>query len=124
MRSTTLCLALLFALIPLVGSAQQVDFARDVQPILLRSCSGCHGSGQQSGQLRLDTKESVFHGGASKGVVKPGDAENSPLYRRIAGMGSQPRMPMDGELPAEEIALLKRWIEQGAPWPDALSHAA
>jgi hypothetical protein len=123
MRSRTLYLALIFGLIPLVGSAQQVDFARDVQPILLRSCSGCHGSGQQSGRLRLDSKESVFHGGASKGVVKPGDAENSPLYRRIAGMGSQPRMPMDGELPAQEIALLKRWIDQGAPWPDARSNA-
>ena len=123
MRSITLHLALFLGLIPFAGSAQQVDFARDVQPILLRSCSGCHGSGQQSGQLRLDSKESVFHGGASKGVVKPGDPENSPLYQRIAGMGSQPRMPMDGELPAEEIALLKRWIEQGASWPDGLSSA-
>jgi mono/diheme cytochrome c family protein len=55
MRSTTLRLALFLGLIPLAASAQQVDFARDVQPIFERSCSRCHGATQQSGQLRLDS---------------------------------------------------------------------
>ncbi len=124
MRSTILTLALIFGLIPLAASAQQVDFARDVQPIFERSCSRCHGATQQSGQLRLDSKESVLHGGASHSVVKPSNVENSVLYQRVAGIGSEARMPLGSELPDAEIALLKRWIEQGAPWPDALSTAA
>ena len=65
-------------------------------------------------ELRLDSKESVFHGGVSGGSVKPGDPETSHLYRRVAGVGDQARMPMGGELPAGEIALIKAWIEQGA----------
>jgi hypothetical protein len=124
MRFLTLRFALIFGLIPFAGSAQQTDFARDVQPIFERSCSRCHGAAQQSGQLRLDSKESVLHGGASHGVVKPGDAENSTLYQRVAGIGPEARMPLGSELPDAEIALLKRWIEQGAPWPDELSTAA
>lgn len=123
MRSTGLRFALLLGLISPAASAQQVDFARDVQPIFERSCSRCHGSTQQSGQLRLDSKESVFQGGASRNVVRPGDAANSVLYQRVAGIGPEARMPLGSELPDAEIALLKRWIEQGAPWPDAMSAA-
>lgn len=123
MRFLTHRLALLFSLIPLATSAQQVDFARDVEPIFERSCSRCHGAAQQSGQLRLDSKESALKGGASGSVVKPGDPENSVLYQRVAGLGAEARMPLGSELPDREIALLKRWIEQGAPWPDALSAA-
>jgi len=114
MRSTTFRLAILFGLIPLAGSAQQVDFARDVQPIFERSCSRCHGAAQQSGQLRLDSKESVLSGGASHSVVQPGDVEHSVLYQRVARIGAEARMPLGSELPDAEIALLKRWIAQGA----------
>jgi len=101
---------------PLSGA----DFVRDVKPIFDRSCAGCHGSAQQLGQLRLDAKESVFQGGMSGSPVVPGDLEKSELFRRVAGIGDQARMPMGGELPAEEIAVIREWIEEGAKWPEGI----
>ena len=119
MRLASLALLSIWCLAPPEVSAQEVDFVRDIQPVLERSCAGCHGPAQQLGQLRLDSRQSLLHGGASQGVITPGDAENSPLYRRVAGLGAGARMPMGGELPASEIELIGRWIEQGATWPEA-----
>lgn len=96
------------------------DFVRDVKPIFDRACAACHGDAQQLGQLRLDAKESVFKGGLSGHPVVPGDLEKSELYRRVAGIGDQARMPMGGELPAEEIAIIREWIESGAEWPEGV----
>ncbi len=101
----------------------KVDFARDIQPIFERNCLACHGPDQQLGSLRLDAKAVVFRGGASGKVVVPHNAANSELYRRVAGIGDQPRMPMGSELPAAEIELIRRWIDQGAPWPEQLGAA-
>ncbi len=93
---------------------QKVDFARDIQPIFAASCAGCHGEKKQSGGLRLDSKAIAL-----AKVIKPGNAAASELYRRIAGLGDQARMPMGGKpLSTEQIALIKTWIEQGAQWPD------
>ncbi|MBM3759324.1 MAG: DUF1549 domain-containing protein [Acidobacteria bacterium] len=93
--------------------AQSPDYERDVQPILKRNCYGCHGAAQQLGELRLDAK-----GPASKSI-KAGDPTGSELYRRIANIGDQALMPMGGkQLPADQIATIKRWIEDGAKWPD------
>ncbi|MCX6614144.1 MAG: hypothetical protein NTW74_25285, partial [Acidobacteria bacterium] len=109
----------IFILLPLGLFSQEVDFERDVQPILKKSCFGCHGAGQQLGGLRLDAKATTFTGGVSGPSVKPNAALESPLYLRVAGMGDQARMPMGGKpLPAEQIAVLKRWIDTGAKWPD------
>lgn len=97
----------------------EVDFVRDVQPILKRSCNGCHGAAQQLGGLRLDAKATTFTGGVSGPSVKPEHSLDSPLYQRVAGLGDQARMPMGGKpLPPDQIAILKRWIDSGANWPD------
>ncbi len=95
---------------------ERVDFVRDVKPVLEQSCYSCHGPKLQMGGLRLDAKES-----AAK-AIHPGKPDESSLYQRIAGMGDQPRMPMGGKpLDAAQTALIKRWIEQGAEWPDHAS---
>ncbi|WP_035957764.1 PSD1 and planctomycete cytochrome C domain-containing protein [Bryobacter aggregatus] len=96
-----------------------VDFERDVQPILRRNCQGCHGAAQQSGGLRLDAKSAAFSGGISGPSIKPSHAVESLLYTRVIGAGELTRMPMGNKpLPAEQIAILKRWIDEGAKWPD------
>ncbi|MBO0722414.1 MAG: PSD1 domain-containing protein, partial [Blastocatellia bacterium] len=96
-------------------SAQaKVDFLRDIQPIFNASCSGCHGAKRQAGNLRLDTKKIAL----AKDII-PGKAAESPLYLRIAGIGDQARMPMGKDpLKPEQIELIRRWIDEGAEWPE------
>jgi mono/diheme cytochrome c family protein len=103
------------------SNAPRVDFARDIRPILERSCLGCHGPKQQMANLRLDVKSLVLNGR----IVTPGNLQRSVLYERVAGLGEQARMPMGQKpLPTEEIERIKLWIQQGAEWPDSLSAAA
>lgn len=105
-----------------MGASAQVDFVKDVQPVLKRSCLGCHGAAQQLGGLRLDAKAAAFQGGVSGPSIQAGHAQESPLYQRIAGLGDQARMPMGGKpLPAEQIELIRQWIDAGAEWPEAAS---
>ncbi len=94
--------------------SSKIDFARDIQPIFAASCTGCHGEKKQAAGLRLDSKKVAL----SK-VITPGKADQSELYRRVAGLSEQARMPMGGKpISAEQIALIKTWIEQGADWPE------
>jgi len=99
---------------PNAGAQQKIDFVRDIQPIFAASCAGCHGAKKQAAGLRLDSKKIALGK-----VIKPGQAAESELYRRVAGIGDQARMPMGGKpLATEQIALIKLWIEQGADWPE------
>jgi hypothetical protein len=102
-----------------VASAK-VDFLKQIQPIFENSCYGCHGPKMQMAGLRLNEKSAAITGGQSGAVIILGKSADSPLYRRIAGLGDQPRMPMGGKpLDASSIALIRDWIDQGAEWPDS-----
>ena len=104
----------------LLGSLQaQIDFTRDVQPIFAKSCYGCHSVKKQLGGLRLDSKTLAFAGGQSGKSIQPSNAAESTLYQRVAGIGDQARMPMGGKLEAQQIAIIRNWIDQGAVWPDS-----
>ncbi len=95
------------------------DYAHDIQPIFAQSCYGCHGPKSQMGGLRLDAKGPALAGGQSGKVILPGNATGSILLKRISGSGEQARMPMGGKpLAPAQIATIKAWIENGAPWPD------
>ncbi|MCU0227024.1 MAG: PSD1 and planctomycete cytochrome C domain-containing protein [Bryobacterales bacterium] len=97
---------------------QPVDFVTDIQPVLRRACLQCHGEKMQMGNLRLDAKALAAH------TIQPGKAEASSLYIRVAGLDDQPRMPMGGKpLAPEVIERIKRWIDEGATWPDSASAA-
>jgi len=98
----------------------KVDFARDVQPIFRQNCIGCHGPTKQNNGLRLDRKSSVMKPGSRR--VMPGSLENSFLYHRLIGNAFGLQMPPTGPLHAEQIQIIKAWIEQGAEWPDALAN--
>jgi ankyrin repeat protein len=73
--------------------------------------------------LRLDRRKYALPNriGANGVRIIPGKSESSRLYQRIAGLGTGTRMPPAGPLPAEQIALFKTWIDEGAEWPDAVS---
>ena len=102
--------------------AGKIDFARDVAPIFRANCIACHGPAQQINGLRMDRKSSVFMPGQRR--VVPGSAENSFLLHRLTGTEYGMQMPPTGALRPEQIAILKKWVDQGAEWPDSLANEA
>ena len=104
----------------LAQTPAKVDFSRDVLPILRQNCVPCHGPTQQNSGMRLDRKSSVI---SRRGVV-PGSAENSFLFHRISGSAYGSQMPPTGPLRAEQVKIIRMWIDQGADWPDALANEA
>jgi mono/diheme cytochrome c family protein len=107
-----------------VAGAAAVDFVRDVQPIFKASCYECHGEKKPKGKLRLDSKALAMKGGANGAAIVPGKGRESYLVKRLRGDGGEDRMPLDHDpLSAAQIALVERWIDEGAAWPDAASVA-
>ena len=104
-------------------SAASIDFQNEVRPILAEHCFGCHGadSARRAAGLRLDVADGVFDprpGGGAPVVIK-GDAAESLLVQRVSREDAR-RMPPPAAGPglsAEEIAVLERWIDAGAPYP-------
>ena len=111
----------IFILAPRVGQAEPVDFSRDVRPILVSKCFACHGPDDKARQaeLRLDTLAGATADHDGRQAVKPKNVSASELMRRITSQDPEVRMPPADEskpLSAEQIALLRRWIEQGATY--------
>ena len=91
----------------------QVDFAKQVQPILEKHCTGCHGGERGIGGLKLNTRAN-----AARAIVA-GDPAKSPLLRTMETAPGQPlAMPPGGpQVPAAERELVRQWLAAGAPWP-------
>jgi ankyrin repeat protein len=100
----------------------KVDYATDIQPLLKQNCVGCHGPLKQNGGLRLDQRSSAMKAGSRR--IVPTNSANSMLYHRVADGQFGPMMPPTGDLKPEQVALIQRWIEEGADWPDALANDA
>jgi hypothetical protein len=96
------------------------DFFREVRPILETHCYSCHQGGKVKGGLRLDSLAGALHGGRVDGpAIVPGDPEESPLIQRITSEYEDEVMPAKGDrLSAAEIAVLRRWVAEGADWPE------
>lgn len=96
-----------------------VDYFEEVRPLLETKCYDCHQGGKAKGDLRLDKHEMALKGGESDGpAVVPGDVDASSLIFRVSPDAEDDIMPPKGEpLTKEEVALLTRWIEEGAAWP-------
>jgi ankyrin repeat protein len=107
---------------PLAGqsAAAAVDFQKDIQPLLETHCVGCHGPTQQMSGYRLDRRSEAFRGLVRPNII-PGSSASSRMYHRISGIEFGPQMPPTGALGAAEIERIKRWIDAGAEWPDALA---
>ncbi|MEZ6117963.1 MAG: DUF1549 domain-containing protein [Pirellulaceae bacterium] len=99
-------------------SSQEVDFARDIQPIFAKNCVACHGPDDAEGGLRLTEKDSAFGelDSGELGIV-PGDADASELVRRITAEDESERMPPEGKpLSEAQVQLIRKWIDDGANW--------
>ncbi len=99
---------------------RRVDYLKDVHPILAASCYSCHGEEKQKGGLRLDVKLAALKGGENGRVIIPRKSAESPLIHNVSGLVEDKVMPPKGNrLNAEQIGLLRAWIDQGAVWPEA-----
>ncbi|QDT18222.1 DUF1549 domain-containing protein [Alienimonas californiensis] len=92
-------------------------FENEVRPLLAKRCFECHGEAKQEGELRLDSMNHILAGGWSGAALERGKPNDSLLMEAVRYESYE--MPPSGKLPAEEIAVLARWIELGAPWPGA-----
>ncbi len=88
-------------------------FNDQVRPILVSHCLECHGE-QGAGGLDLRSRSTAVAGGGQGTPLEPGDAEASLLYQRVAAG----EMPPNKRLTDAQMAILKEWIAQGAPYPD------
>src|SRR5437016_8598886 len=101
--------------------AQRVDFSRDIRPILSDRCFLCHGpdEAKRKVNLRLDTEAGAKQAQGKTTPIVPGNPAASEVIRRITAENSS-RMPPayagHKALSAREIALIRRWVEQGARW--------
>jgi len=102
------------------SAAPKVDFANDIQPLFRQECVGCHGPKKQNGGMRLDRRSSAMK--ALTRRIVPGNSANSMVYHRVADAQFGQPMPPTGELKPEQVAMIAAWIDQGAPWPDALAN--
>ena len=98
-----------------------IQFNQDIRPLLSANCFNCHGPDEESREadLRLDTREGAFADHNETPILVPGEPQESELYLRIVSTDADEQMPPpEGEhhLKPEEIALIKRWIEEGAKW--------
>lgn len=104
-----------------VATAEDVDFARDIQPILNAKCVECHGGVKAAGGFSFVYEDRVINFAADSGetVVSPGKLVQSEMFRRITSTDEYEVMPpADAHPPLSksQIALIGRWIEQGAKW--------
>ncbi|MCS7020878.1 MAG: PSD1 and planctomycete cytochrome C domain-containing protein [Gemmataceae bacterium] len=96
-------------------AAAEVDYLRDVRPILSNACFKCHGPGTQKGKLRLDEREAAVR----RGAIVPGQPAESELLRRITASDEAERMPppeSGDRLSPQQVDTLRRWIAAGAPY--------
>ena len=111
---------IVFAAVP----AFAVDFVRDVQPIFKQHCYECHGEKKQKNDYRLDIKTIALTGGEDHAPnIVLGKSAESPLFRFVSGADEKIAMPPKSKLSSAEVDVLKRWIDEGAVWPEGVDVA-
>lgn len=106
------------------GTAAKIAFNDQIEPILSENCYSCHGPdpGSRKAGLRLDRADFAFapHEKSGPAIVR-GKPDDSPLIKRIESASDKERMPpveTHKTLRAEEIALLRRWVAEGAEYQE------
>ena len=133
MNGKTLIIGLLAAALPAL--AQDVDlsklppaaaktgvtYASDIKPIFEKSCVKCHSGEKAKAKLHLDTLEGALKGNKDGKVIAPGNSTKSPLMISVAWLGDEEEwMPPKNNkaniarLSAEQVGLIRAWIDQGA----------
>ncbi len=104
-----------------IHAADKIDFNSQIRPLLSNRCAACHGPDAKTrkADLRLDTADGAFADLGGHAAIVPGQPDDSELIRRITTTDADDLMPPEGKgkpFNAAEIALLRKWIEQGAEY--------
>ncbi len=103
------------------ANAQPIDFAHEVLPLLKTHCAECHSNGTYKGGFSLDDRDALI----GSEVLKLGHADESEMFERVISDDPDERMPPKGDgLSKKEVDILRRWINQKAPWTDGFSFKA
>ncbi|MEM9825705.1 MAG: PSD1 and planctomycete cytochrome C domain-containing protein [Planctomycetota bacterium] len=110
------------------AQAGEIDFNRDIRPILSRNCIACHGPDEEDRQagLRLDTFEGATEDFGDYAALAPGDPDASEMIVRITSDDPDLQMPPPEHadpLPAEDLAMLRKWIQEGGQYAKHWSFA-
>jgi mono/diheme cytochrome c family protein len=101
------------------AAGQDIDYVRDVKPLLARHCAKCHGPDKQENGLRVDAASLALRGGDGGAAIIKGKPAESLLIRAVKGDDELSQMPPEDEpqLSAEQVAVLVKWVEAGAMHP-------
>ncbi len=106
---------------PAESRSDEDYFRNRVVPILQRRCLSCHNDDQQKGDFSLQTAEAAFN----EGYIEAGDADSSHFIEVITRTGGKAEMPKQSDpLSVADLAAIRKWIDDGAHWPDELSLTA
>lgn len=92
-------------------------FESAVRPVLVEHCIRCHGDSRQNGGLRLDSRAAMMQGGESGPAAMSGMPFRSRMISAVE-RSEELAMPPEEELSERQIAVLKKWVTMGMPWPD------
>jgi hypothetical protein len=119
------------AKLPPPSDKQGLTFDKDIAPLFENACVKCHGEDKHKGGIRVDTLAELMKGGEDGAIVVPGNSAKSPLVLSVARVDRESAMPPDRKpgrdigpdgkkLPpvvhftAEQVGLIRAWIDQGA----------
>ena len=106
------------------AASRQIDFAKDIKPLFESSCIQCHAKGKTKGGLSLETREAFLKGGDDGPVAVLGKSAESSIVKYVAGVDPDEQMPKKGKKwTAEQVGLLRAWIDQGAKWDPKITFA-
>ncbi len=108
-----------------VNAVETTSFRKDVAPILLDNCVACHGAKKAEGNFRIDTFAKLKTAGDSESPpVVEKKSDESEILRRICATDIDERMPPEGDpLTADQISVIKRWIDEGAVFDGSAADA-
>lgn len=108
----------------LADDAADRYFLDRVQPLIESRCVSCHNADKQKGGLRLDSRAAVLKGGDGGPSIVPGHPEKSLLLHAVLHTKDELKMPPKEKLSPKDIAVLEKWVADGAPWPVAAASTA
>ena len=104
----------------IAAAEERVEFNRDIRPILTKHCTTCHGGVKEAGEISFIYREKALAPGKSGEIpIVPGKPAESEMLHRLRSSDPEEVMPKPKHgppLPADDIALIERWIAQGAEW--------